>query len=342
MTEFPEPATTSQPNPSSRTRLRLHRRPTLIILAGAAVIAATITSIVFATAGDTQTPGSPVATALPPPSTAGFPSGAGQPGIFTDRCAYSHEAADDPILAPNDPGAAMHHNFYGNTKTSAASTAASLLGAATTCSTSADASAYWTPVMYQNGRALTPNTALIYWRRPAKDTDAVQTFPAGMQLIAGDETATAPQSLDVVAWTCTGAQQQRRTTTPHDCPAGTDLRVTVTFPSCWDGHSLIGRGQTNAVYRTASGCPASHPVQIPQVVFHVSWPTSSAAGLTLSMTPTMAGSTDTMHVDVINGWTQAVLDRDVGACDATSTRCGPVTGPAATPRGPATKSKRRH
>jgi Domain of unknown function (DUF1996) len=278
---------------------------------------------------------SPSGTAAVPVSTAGFPSGAGQPGIFTDRCGYSHEAADDPILAPNDPGAAMHHNFYGNTTTSAASTAKSLVGGATTCSTSADASAYWTPVVYQNGNALTPGTALIYWRKPAKDTAAVQTVPVGLQMIAGNEAATAPQSVKVTAWTCsnqTGAA--KATTTPHDCAPGSDLRLIVTFPSCWDGHTLTGAGQTNVVYRTATGCPSSHPIQIPQIVFHVNYPTSSATGLTVSMTPTMQGSTDTEHVDFINGWNQTTLTSDVTACVATSTRCGPVTGAQATPQGP--------
>src|SRR5206468_13002403 len=112
-------------------------------------------------------------------------------------------------------------------------------------------------VLYQSGRALPPGTALIYWRRPAHDTAAVHTFPAGLQLIAGNETATAPQPIDVVAWSCSGAAEaKRRTMSPHDCP-GAQLRVTVTFPSCWDGHTLSGRGQTNVVYRPASGCPTS-------------------------------------------------------------------------------------
>jgi hypothetical protein len=277
-----------------------------------------------------------------PVSTSGFPSGAGQPGIFTDRCGYSHEAADDPILAPNDPGAAMHHNFYGNTMTSAASTASALVGGTTTCSTSADASAYWTPVIYQNGTALTPSAALIYWRKPAKDTASVQTIPVGLQMIAGNETATAPQSTTVTAWTCTNQPGTAKTTaTPHDCAAGSDLRLIVTFPSCWDGHTLTGAGQTNVVYRTGSGCPSTHPIQIPQIVFHVNYPTSSAAGLTVSMTPTMQGSTNTEHVDFINGWNQTILVSDVIACVSTSTRCGPVTGPQATPHGPhdATRSK---
>jgi uncharacterized protein DUF1996 len=338
----------SEQQPSERPR-RSWRIPALIVTISALLAAWVVTVAVLDRSGSAATPG---AGALPPApssrtspavSTSGFPSGAGEPGIFTDRCAYSHEAADDPILAPNAAGQAMHHNFFGNVTTTAASTAASLVGKTTTCTTAADASAYWTPVMYQSGRALTPGTALIYWRRPARDTQAVQTFPAGLQLIAGNETATAPQPIDVVAWSCTGAQPKRRTTSPHDCP-GAHLRVTVTFPSCWDGHILSGRAQTNVVYRQAAGCPSSHPVQIPEVVFHVTWPTASAAGLTLSMTPTMPGSTNTMHVDLINGWTQTVLDRDVAACDATSTRCGPVTGPDAAPQGPAKTApmRRRH
>jgi hypothetical protein len=273
--------------------------------------------------------------------TAGFPKGPGEPGIFTDRCAYSHEAADDPILAFGRPGTSMHHDFFGNTSTTASSTAAQLVGGSTTCTTSADASAYWSPVLYQAGRALTPASALVYWRKPAGDRDAVQTVPTGLQLIAGDEGAMAPQSVKVIAWTCTGGQPGRPTATPHDCSGGKDLRVTVTFPSCWDGHTLVGAHQVNVVYRTAAGCPASHPKAIPQIVFHLAYPTSSAAGLTLSMSPTMQGSTDTMHVDFVNGWRQATLDADVAACVATSTRCGPVTGADATPHGPATQRMTR-
>jgi Domain of unknown function (DUF1996) len=275
----------------------------------------------------------------PKVSTQGFPSGPAQPGIFTDRCAYSHSAADDPILAPNDPGAAMHHDFYGNASTSASSTAAALVGGSTTCTTSADASAYWTPVVYQNGAALKPGPALIYWRKPARDREAVQTVPVGLEMIAGDENATAPQSTDVVRWTCSGVATDKGTATPHNCSAGTQLRLIVTFPSCWDGHTLSGGGQTNVVYRSATGCPSSHPIQIPQIVFHVNYPTANAADLTVSMTPTMQGSTDTEHVDFISGWTQTILNGDVSACVATSTRCGPVTGPDAVPRGPATANK---
>jgi hypothetical protein len=273
----------------------------------------------------------PVLTA-PAISTAGFPSGVGKPGIFTDVCKYSHSAADDPILDPGHPGAAMHHDFYGSTSTTAMSTAAALVGTPTTCSTAADSSAYWTPVLYQNGAALTPKSSLIYWRRPAKDADAVQTIPVGLQIIAGDEAAMSPQPKSVTAWTCSGVVGHL-TNTPHDCQPGQYLRLVVTFPSCWDGHTLAGADQKNVVYRDPTGCPSSHPIQIPQIVFHVNYPTASASGLSVSMTPTMQGSTDTEHVDFINGWQQPLLDRNVTACIATSTRCGPAKGAGAVPQG---------
>ncbi len=275
-----------------------------------------------------------------PVATAGFPSGAGEPGIFTDRCGYSHSAPDDPILAFGQPGVSMHHDFFGNVSTAARSTASSLLGGSTTCTTSADSSAYWTPALYQHGQMLKPGPALIYWRKPVGSAADVQTIPAGLQMIAGDETATSPQPLSVIKWTCTGSVA-RPATTPHDCAGMGRLRLVVTFPSCWDGHTLNGAGQTNVVYPQNDSCPAGHPIRIPEVVFHVSYPTSMAGGLTLSMTPDQQGPVTTAHVDFISGWKQPILDQLVAACVTTSTRCGPVRGEQAAPQGPVSRERRR-
>jgi hypothetical protein len=193
------------------------------------------------------------------------PARQGGGGIFTDRCRFSHEAADDPILMPNMAGQSMQHDFYGNTTTSASSTASTLLGKPTTCSTSADASAYWTPVLYQNGQPLQPVSALIYWRQTKALASMVKPMPAGISLIAGDEKATQPQSPKVIRWTCSGDEDTRDvTSTPHDCSGDRMLRLIVTFPSCWDGHTLDGAAQTSAVYPVDGRCPASHPVVIPQ------------------------------------------------------------------------------
>jgi Domain of unknown function (DUF1996) len=276
----------------------------------------------------------PAATPAPAISTQGFPKGARGAGIFTDRCAFSHAAADDPILYPGKTGQSMHHDFYGNTQTSATSTSRTLLGGSTTCSTSADASAYWTPVLYQNGQPLQPGAALIYWTQPGRLAPSATAMPAGMEMIAGDESATTPQPLTVVRWTCSGVTDAKAaTSTPHDCAAGQQIRLIVSFPSCWDGHTLNGAAQSNVVYPVRGMCPATHPVVIPQIIFHVNYPTASAANLTLSMSPTMQGSTDTAHVDFINGWSQELMARNVKDCIAGGVRCGPVIGAGAVPQG---------
>jgi Domain of unknown function (DUF1996) len=325
--------------PGERPR-RTRRR--WVAVAIALVVAGIVVGFSVATSGGGgSTATAATSTPAPPVDVSGFPPSPGGGGIFTDRCRFSHEAADDPVLMPNMTGQSMQHDFYGNTTTSASSSASSLRGQATTCSTSADASAYWTPVLYQGGQSLQPVSALIYWRQTKTLASMVQAMPAGISLIAGDEKAMQPQSLKVVRWTCSGDEDTFDVTSvPHDCSGDRMLRLVVTFPSCWDGHTLDGATQTNVVYPTNGRCPASHPVVIPQVVFHVNYPTSSAANLTLSMSPTMQGTTDTAHVDFINGWDQALLSRNISACIAAHLRCGPVIGSGAVPHGPVTTSSR--
>jgi len=168
----------------------------------------------------------------------------------------------------------------------------------------------------------------------------VQTVPAGLTMIAGNEAADAPQGKAVIGWGCTGLAQVRVADAPHDCAAGTQVRVTIVFPNCWDGKTLDGAKQTNVVQLTGAACPASHPVQIPQVVVHVAYPTDSASGLTLSVGPQLQGSVTTEHADFMNGWNEPILTSDVNACVVTGTRCGPVSGPEAAPKGGVATRKR--
>lgn len=117
--------------------------------------------------------------------TSGFPSGGTNPGIFTDNCARSRTAPNDPIMMPGMTGMSMQHDFFGNPAVDASSTAATLRGGSTTCSTSADASAYWTPVVYQHGNALTPRRTLLYWRTRGALASSARTMPEGISVIAG-------------------------------------------------------------------------------------------------------------------------------------------------------------
>ncbi|MFF2052582.1 DUF1996 domain-containing protein [Leifsonia sp. NPDC058194] len=306
--------------------------------AGFALAAGAVLALTVGTAAGTAALTTTAVTAATPPavSTAGFPAGGRDPGIFTDTCTRSRTAPNDPIMMPGMTGMSMQHDFFGNPAVIASSTAATLRGGRTTCSTAADSSAYWTPVVYQHGTPLTPSRTLLYWRAPAATASATHAMPEGISLIAGDETATAPQSTSVVDWTCTTTPADRRpsrSAAPHDCTGGAQLRLVITFPNCWDGHTMDGRDRSGAVYATAAGCPSSHPIQIPQIVMHVAYPTSSGAGITLSTGPQTQGPPVTGHADFVDGWQQTRMAADVSACVDAQVRCGPVRGEQAVPQG---------
>jgi hypothetical protein len=254
-------------------------------------------------------------------------------GVFHVRCAFSHSANDDPIAMPGQPGAAMLHDFFANRATNAASTSSSLAGGSTTCATAADASGYWTPALYGDGQRLLPTRITTYWREASKTGPTAQ-LPAGLQMVAGDKHATAPQPLKRISWDChalTGAAGTRnhgpKTSAPHQCPTSEQIRLTITFPSCWDGHTLAGAGQTNVVETVGARCPSSHPVALPKLRLHAFYPASAAREFTLSMGPGMEGSIYSAHADFLNAWKPSVIKRLITTCLSAHRACGAVKGP---------------
>jgi Domain of unknown function (DUF1996) len=253
-------------------------------------------------------------------------------GFFRSRCALSHTADDDPILMPGMAGQSMVHDFFGNTTTTAFSTAATLRAANTTsCLAPADTAAYWFPALYQHGTKVTPQFMTAYYRTAGRPAASITPMPQGLQMIAGNETSLEPQPLTVAYWNCGALAGVAPTSTaPARCPAGSHLVLSLEFPDCWDGHTLAGATQKNVAYAVRGACPAAFPVAIPEVVAHLNYPISTGDGLTLSMGPTMqtmAGSIYTAHADFINAWDPTVLSRLVAQCDDTDTQCGTV-GPA--------------
>ena len=54
----------------------------------------------------------------------------------------------------------------------------------------------------------------------------------------------------------------------------------MTFPSCWDGKNLDSPDHashvaysTDGLVLSGDGCPASHPVRIPQLMYEMNWDT---------------------------------------------------------------------
>lgn len=258
-------------------------------------------------------------------------------GVFFVHCPYSHSANDDPILMPGQPGASMLHDFFGNTTTNAYSTAHTLRDGPTTCGTSADSSAYWTPALYANNHRVMPKRMNTYWLGASR-TGRTAPLPAGLQMIAGNEQATKRQPKSVVSWDChspTGPKGKRnhgpKTSAPHHCPAGQLMRLSITFPNCWNGN-LSAAGQQNVVYPTGSRCPSSHPVALTKLRVHVFYPNQPEdSTYTLSMGPGMRGSIYSEHADFLDGWNTSVIDRLITTCLDTHFKCGVVKGPNGTP-----------
>lgn len=243
---------------------------------------------------------------------------------FKVECDWSHSASDDPIVHPGKPGRAHLHDFFGSTATDADSTPASLLDTDTTCQNRNDTAAYWAPAVLRDGEPVEPTGSVAYYRPgPGVDPASVVPFPAGLLVIAGDQTATDPQSVDVAAWHC-GASPILHSD-PPSCPDTAPLGVRVAFPDCWDGEHLDSEDhQSHMAYSEDGACPDDHPVAVPQLVFEVRYPvTGEPTGLALA-----SGGVRSMHADFVQAWDQAALEREVRTCINGGKVCGVVSNRA--------------
>jgi hypothetical protein len=242
----------------------------------------------------------------------------GRVGQFVVECAFSHAAADDPVVMPGRPGESHLHVFFGNSTVDANSTVDSLRGAPTTCDQQLDHAAYWTPALLLDGELVEPTTSTAYYRAGiGVDPTVVEPFPEGLVMIAGRHDAAEPQPLEIVAWTCgTGIE---RSALPPECPAERGLRMLVTFPDCWDGVQLDAPDHAaHVAYSTGGACPDSHSVHVPQLQFAVQYPhAGSTDGLSLA-----SGSLLTGHADFVNLWDPEKLAIEVSSCLRRSLVCG--------------------
>ena len=230
-------------------------------------------------------------------------------------CKSSHTKTDDPIVFPDQPGAAHRHDFFGNTSTDAFSTTASLLGKPTTCSRPGDTAAYWTPTVLNNGRRVVPDRVIAYYRTSRiRDIASIRPFPRGLKMIAGSATATAsnPQPTRITNWNC-GDGVTGTAKVPASCPSK-PLRLRVEFPNCWNGRNLDSADHKShmayAGVNGARGCPASHPVAVPSLSLNFRWKISgSLSGVRLSSEGVYSG-----HADLWNSWNQRVQAQLVRDC----------------------------
>jgi PKD repeat protein len=268
-------------------------------------------------------------------------------GGFSVDCLYVKTAFADPIVYPGDtstPPQSHSHAFFGNQTTSSGSTYASMTdpSAPTSCKLADDRAGYWNPSSYLNGVEIIPSRVAAYYFGAANSS--VESFPPGLQMIAGNKSATSPSQNPHASWFCGVSTPSVKH--PYDCRpyAGTNPSVDgviarVDFPNCWDG---VGLGPSDVAYRSAGECPSAFPHAIPQLSYRVHfgiW--DPCAGLTpctptdaplsnIKLTLSTGSSTSvssngvfyTMHTDFWNTWDQPKLDQLVEGCLDAHVACG--------------------
>lgn len=242
------------------------------------------------------------ATAAPESSVATTHRGGGG-GYFAVACGFSHRNQDDPIVFPKQAARSHDHTYFGARSTDAFSTPASLRAdGRTTCRLRSDTAAYWAPTLSVGGRTIEPLAIVAFYIR--RTSDAVDPFPAGLKVIAGDATAQTAQSSRLTFWSCAIRGAERSSTIPT-CP-GTrrgGLRLHVNFPNCWDGDRLDSANhKSHMAYSSEGVCPSSHPVEVPALSLVIYYGVSGGPGSELS-----SGGQLSAHADFVNAWNQAAL-----------------------------------
>jgi hypothetical protein len=262
--------------------------------------------------------------------------------FFVVTCPFGHSAPDDPIVYPRLPDRSHDHAFFGNVSTTAFSTVSSLSKHRTTCSDTADRSAYWAPTLYANGTALPPVEATIYYHRLT--ADAVHPFPQGLEMVAGNSHAVTPQSSKVTYWYCgvlkssfygplarSPIGMERTPSVAPDvsaaalprCAARTHLEIQVDFPNCSNGKATSADHASHMAYSVNGRCPASHPLSVPAISLTLRYPDVTSTNVFLS-----SGGIYSGHADFMDAWNQKALAKLVSSCLDHGRGCGTAAAPA--------------
>ena len=234
----------------------------------------------------------------------------GRTGQFVVNCAYSHSGANDPIVHFGMEGMSHRHDFFGAVELDESSTPQQMAAVDTTCDKKPDTAAYWHPTLYDGDEIVKPLDLHAYYRAaPGVDPQAVEPFPFGLALIAGDQFATGPQEGEATGWTC--GTRTDLSDDPPDCPGTAPLHLVLTFQDCWDGEHLDSEDHSShAAYSAGGQCPASHPVHLPQLMVSTRFPISGP-GHDLRLA---SGDVHTAHGDFLNAWDPDGLAREIDGC----------------------------
>ena len=249
-------------------------------------------------------------------------------GAFRVVCTPSHMSNDDPIVYPNQSGAAHHHTFYGNTSTSAKSDLMNFSNTGnSTCNGGImNRSAYWVPSMIDTltHMPLAADLAIFYYKVGNIPANQITVPPKGLRMISGNSKATDGIS-STAMYSCYAPEGVNKPfygwkKSIPNCDVGDKVEMMVIFPQCWDGVNLDSPNhKDHMAFSSIAGCPATHPIAIPQVTINVEFTvkTPNQATNWRLASDNYASSTPggySAHADWVNGWDEKIMTGFIKNC----------------------------
>jgi Domain of unknown function (DUF1996) len=243
--------------------------------------------------------------------------------IFRTVCLFSQMNTDEPLPVHGEPDSSYLHLYWGNTAVRANPTAGSLAKGNSTCrGGTVDRSAYWVPALIDTriGAPIAPELIHVYFEsgylgvRP----DQVKPMPGGLRMVAGEAAASTGHGQVHAGWVCWSAFRDRVSAIPT-CHAGDSVAMELTFPQCWNGRDLDSADHRAhmAYAMPGHGCPATHPVALPQISYHVLYPVTAGTD-----TSRWRLATDTIQGGWINGWKEEIEATWIRGCVNVPVTCG--------------------
>ena len=242
-------------------------------------------------------------------------------GALVMFCQFSHMNFDDAIVFPGVQNATHLHAYFGNTGARFDSTPSSIRnsGNSTCLGGTANRSSYWVPALIdtRDRTPVRPHEMVTYYTHGRVPGPEIEPHPAGLRILAGSAMSSSSQTH--VRWWCPGDRGHYESYISPNCNPNEELKLSVTFPQCWNGRDTHSSDQSHMAYPGwNTGCPDSHPIAVPQVNLNVIWHLDGHPTTDLRMSSDMYSQDRpggySGHADWFDGWDRDILETWVSEC----------------------------